>query len=890
MSIFYKFKIQSFAPDEKLKDRISKMYMKQLKVLMKNKQVRNIAMTGDVGIGKSTLIRNYERKYPKLFSRKKFVYLSVTNLKNDSNNPNLQSELEERLLKQLLVICKKEEIIASHYAPVPEKNIRLIPLVLTAAAVLIALWGFGYFPKLNDSTLPTYVFLALFALFGLYYIIHKICLHYKLPKIGIGGNKSGNAELEPPDSDKETLDKNKNELVYLMEGIYKKSAKVLVVEDLDRYGADVCIPIIEKLREINVLINQRIRFAHGDKEPFRFVYILKDSIFNEMHEDDSVPPSKYFDGILPIIPQLGHANSADYLTEIREWDTKYGVDEDFINSISKYIHDYRRIRAIENEFNVFSEVAEDKLSEKKLNPTELMAFCIYKHFYPAEYYEVREKPTQELAQYLITKTVSDLACKFPTYFKYKIPDVSLPDDEKKRCLFPKITINIFRCIFPDNSINKVLDTINKIGIAIFNKKTEPLPDIEEIKSTRKTLDKTGEYAIDLKLIFSMYMARYILKVQAEEEKTEITKIQKELYEESDENAKSVNGDNAKYLFALYYSSALVNFASNTNNIEKKREIAELIKTELYEKYPDALFANSYTIAFANITYHNLDTEEIEAMADIIKAEYLDKYQTAEIAENCALAFSNTTAANSSFNERKRITGRIKNELLSVEKYHTPKLAEYYATALSNTALKTGDSETIMKIAAKIKDELFSVEKFRTVEVAEIYAEVLWRATGSLSNSREIEDIAERINNELLSEKKFQTPEIAEYYANSLLNAAIKMADPDRIKDVADRINGLLENKAFQTATIVKDYAAVLGTAAYKTDFKIKIIDIADEFQEKILSNENYSITDEIEEWYLTILFFAHKKSPDGIKDHEIKSRLRAGKFEDKFRKILEKNA
>ena len=82
------------------------MYMKQLKVLMKNKQVRNIAMTGDVGIGKSTLIRNYERKYPKLFSRKKFVYLSVTNLKNDSNNPNLQSELEERLLKKM---TKKEQ-------------------------------------------------------------------------------------------------------------------------------------------------------------------------------------------------------------------------------------------------------------------------------------------------------------------------------------------------------------------------------------------------------------------------------------------------------------------------------------------------------------------------------------------------------------------------------------------------------------------------------------------------------------------------------------------------------------------------------------------------------------------------------------------------------------
>ena len=84
-----------------------------------------------------------------------------------------------------------------------------------------------------------------------------------------------------------------------------------------------------------MLVNQRIRFLHGDKEPFRFVYILKDDIFSKMQQDEnksSVPPSKYFDGILPVVPQLGHANSADYLE--KHW-KKYSIEPDFIYEISR---------------------------------------------------------------------------------------------------------------------------------------------------------------------------------------------------------------------------------------------------------------------------------------------------------------------------------------------------------------------------------------------------------------------------------------------------------------------------------------------------------------------------------------------------------------------------
>ena len=74
----WKFEIQSFAPDEKLKDPVSKMYMKQLRVFMKNKQVRNIAMTGDLGIGKVRLYVTMKGNILNLFPEKSMsIFLSL---------------------------------------------------------------------------------------------------------------------------------------------------------------------------------------------------------------------------------------------------------------------------------------------------------------------------------------------------------------------------------------------------------------------------------------------------------------------------------------------------------------------------------------------------------------------------------------------------------------------------------------------------------------------------------------------------------------------------------------------------------------------------------------------------------------------------------------------
>ncbi len=86
------YKFQSFAPDETLTDSTSQKYLKQLRDLMEHELVTNIAVTGDLGVGKSTLIRNYERKHkPFRYPWQKFFYLSVKDLQIEEleNEPSL---------------------------------------------------------------------------------------------------------------------------------------------------------------------------------------------------------------------------------------------------------------------------------------------------------------------------------------------------------------------------------------------------------------------------------------------------------------------------------------------------------------------------------------------------------------------------------------------------------------------------------------------------------------------------------------------------------------------------------------------------------------------------------------------------------------------------------
>ena len=517
---YEKYKIKAFAPDEKIDDEYSKMYFSYIDEFMDNPLVKNIAITGDFGIGKSTLIRNYEEhKQKKFINKKRYAYLSVTdlNLSSDSIKKNdiksTQEKIEILILKQLLVICKKHDIEGSHYRPVPERKSSFIPILITIAAIMIAVIKLGLINNVKDNSLYLVLLICLCGIL-LFYIVTSAFRHYKLPsfEFKFGNSKNNTTVQTETGDDGETLDKNLTDIVYLMETVYKKTGGIIVIEDIDRYDTRICIPVLEKLREINILVNQRMRFNNKGKKTFKFIYILKDDIFSENLENElSVPATKFFDGVIPVLPKIGHTNSEDYL--LRNWE-KYNLNIAFINEIAPYIYDYRQIRAIENEFNIFlnisNEIVEDEESKKN---TEIMALSIYKFFYPDAYYQIRRNSNNELITYLVNKKLFEITKTFSekSLFTKKFEMPSLPKEKIKGILFKHLSLDVLNYIFENSTLIKIMSCFNELDtVSISIKYANDSKTVTEIlKDVNDLIDAGGLYSDDLRLIALYYENQYL---------------------------------------------------------------------------------------------------------------------------------------------------------------------------------------------------------------------------------------------------------------------------------------------------------------------------------------------------------------------------------------------
>lgn len=495
-------KLKSLSPSERInyKDKSTKTYLNALRHFLKKARVNNIAVTGDLGIGKSSILKSYESKYGE-----KFMYVSVSDLLQTSElkGKELQEEIEKNLLKQLLAICRKKDIPASRFRNIPEspsgfRNIAyafLIALCVLNLSIVL-LWNqitkvitvdslqiFGKFGldtrKITDESLTealAYAKLVLYAaliilLFSLSIVTtYKIIRHYKLPKISAkaataNGSEAGvelNTAIDP-----KSLDENLEEIIYLMERVGKKSGNVLVIEDMDRFPADVCLPVLVKLKQINIMVNQRMRhrrlhilpnsnilhaifgdlrlalhdimyFLHLRRE-FKFIFVLKEDIFSGSEKD----PYKFFDVLIPIVPTLSSRSSTFSLNE--NWD-EYDFIPGFISNIAPYLTDYRRIFNIENEYTIFSEVHKEffyNINNEDIKQelrTELMALIIYKVHYPEDYYEIRNETMNDSYQSLLAEKLHDK-------YSLSVHDIKPnPDDDLIDILACYMTQRVFHFI------------------------------------------------------------------------------------------------------------------------------------------------------------------------------------------------------------------------------------------------------------------------------------------------------------------------------------------------------------------------------------------------------------------------------------------------------------
>jgi len=340
-------------------------YTAALSFALENPRVKNIALTGPYGSGKSSIIRTYEKN-----SDYKFLNISLASFKEDKTAPVSTTLIERSILQQMLYGADANKLPYSRFKRIstPEnplvKSLILVLWIIASVYLLLHPNDFHNIEVLSLSWLGW----ALLVLFVVSLPVVVISEVYKA-SFGLSLSKFSlkNAAIEIEEiSENSILNRHLDEIIYFFQAT---NYNVVVIEDLDRFGDP---DIFVKLREINKLINDNEKTDGRIK----FLYALKDDMF--AHEDRA----KFFDFIIPVVPIINSSNSLDKMQErLKEHDFAKSIDEKFLRDVSFYINDLRLIHNIFNEFVIYYE----HLKSDNLNVTKLLSMMIYKNVYPNDF-------------------------------------------------------------------------------------------------------------------------------------------------------------------------------------------------------------------------------------------------------------------------------------------------------------------------------------------------------------------------------------------------------------------------------------------------------------------------------------------------------------------------
>jgi hypothetical protein len=377
-------KYESLTP--KLKnDESTSHYFEALDFAFSQADVKNIAVTGPYGAGKSTVIQSFVSLH------KKIPHVNVSLAGFDiagSDKTHDPREVELSILQQILYKVDRDVVPDSRIDRIQDRNDRhvfglfsslikiviptlmLLGLIFTETAAQYFLLPAYLDDALKDRFILRSIAMILLFLLTLYYLTQSASRagifdkKLKLSKIAFLTGATEVQGQEPPSS---LLNNCLDEIVYFFS---RSKYRTVIFEDLDRLGkADIFI----KLREINKIINNNRKVD----DPVRFIYAVKDDIF--LGADVR---TKFFDYIVPIVPIMDTRNAYSILkSKITEF-----PDLQCLRGASLYITDMRSLQNIINEYNLYMNIVDNQSSKPKL-----FSLIFYKNLFALDYNLVDKK-------------------------------------------------------------------------------------------------------------------------------------------------------------------------------------------------------------------------------------------------------------------------------------------------------------------------------------------------------------------------------------------------------------------------------------------------------------------------------------------------------------------
>ncbi len=348
-------------------------YATALKDALENAKVKNIAISGSYGSGKSSFIKTFEKINPQY----KFLDISLATFKQKdlegSDKKQDLSLIEKSILEQMFYKVKNTTIPQSRLKKI--NRLKLIPLKIFSI-ILVVLSYFIVFQQQsfkNIDTLKwlleiyTYKYLeylpVVVLMAGAYFVIYRLLMivsNTNIEKLSLQ-----NLELKSSNESASLLNQYLDEILYFFE---KTDFNVVVFQDLDRFEN---LGIFTKLRELNNFVNNSEQVS----KRIVFIYAVKDEMFHNANER-----TKFFDFLIPIIPYINATNSKDVLLDYFK-----DIEKSFLYDISLYISEMRLLKNIYNEYLIYSSNLDTKLDK-----TKLLAIIIYKNFEPQDFGDLHD--------------------------------------------------------------------------------------------------------------------------------------------------------------------------------------------------------------------------------------------------------------------------------------------------------------------------------------------------------------------------------------------------------------------------------------------------------------------------------------------------------------------
>lgn len=383
----------SFSPQNKSDD--NQYIVKQLKNVtkLKNKNDNNIALDGNYGTGKSSILNCLRDDIIwDFFHRSKTVsFLSFQTFnKGTQNDEEISKNLQSEIVRQLYYGEKPNKLKGSGYIRIGKTY--FMGAILLSIVLSLSLYIFIYkidIPELfqemthlmakNDYSfrldISTIIWLAITFSFA---TIFNLFFQF----MSNGNIKSVSAK----DLSIDLADKNPDftQLIDLLIFYFKKTKRrVIFFEDLDRANNP---RIFEELRQLNFTINNSRR-----KKIFgsvKFIYAIKSDIFC-VSKDKTVGVekinSKIFDLVIPVVPFLTRMNFS-YIFKLEC--QKVGLEDKFSgieNILSRRSADMRVVKFILNNILAYQNTFE--LNDEK-DYRNIAALSVLRVYEPEEFIKI----------------------------------------------------------------------------------------------------------------------------------------------------------------------------------------------------------------------------------------------------------------------------------------------------------------------------------------------------------------------------------------------------------------------------------------------------------------------------------------------------------------------